>query len=134
MNIGECCKGIPEVGKIVLGEGPLDAEIMLIGQNPGAEEAKLGRPFVGRSGKYLDKVLKENNINRASLFITSVVKCKTPGNRKPTKKEVEACLPLLIEQIKSIKPKLIVLMGKLAWQTPRLEGIEYMETYHPAAA
>lgn len=134
MGIGNCCKNIPGAGRIVLGEGPLDAEIMLVGQNPGAEEDKQGRPFVGRSGKYLNQVLAKNNINRETLFITSVVKCKTPGNRKPTKKEIEDCLPLLIEQIKSIKPKLIVLMGEVAWQTPRLEGIQYVETYHPAAA
>ena len=133
-NIGNCYKNTPEVGRIVLGEGPPGADIMLIGQNPGAEEDKQGRPFVGRSGKYLNKVLAENNIKRETLFITSVVKYKTPGNRKPTKKEIEDCLPLLIEQIKSIKPKLIVLMGEAAWQTPRLEGVQYMETYHPAAA
>ncbi len=134
VNIDNCCKNISAAGRVILGEGPFDAKVMLVGQNPGAEEDKLGRPFVGRSGKYLDKVLKENGIDRAMLFITSVVKCKTPGNRKPTKKEIEECLPLLIEQIKSIKPKLIVLMGGVAWQTPRLEGILYMETYHPAAA
>jgi uracil-DNA glycosylase len=133
-NTSKCCRDIFGAGRIVMGEGPSDAQIMLIGQNPGAEEDKQGRPFVGRSGKYLNKVLAENNIKRESLFITSVVKCKTPGNRKPTKKEIEDCLPLLIEQIKSIKPKLIVLMGEVARQTPRLEGIQYLETHHPAAA
>ncbi len=133
-NIGNCCKNILGVDRIILGEGPTDAKVMLIGQNPGAEEDKQGRPFVGRSGKYLDKILRENNIKRETLFITSVVKCKTPGNRKPTRREIEECLPLLIEQIKNINPKLIVLMGEVAWQTPRLEGIQYLETYHPAAA
>jgi uracil-DNA glycosylase family 4 len=133
-NIDKCCRNISGAGRIVMGEGPSDAQIMLIGQNPGAEEDKQGRPFVGRSGKYLNKVLAVNNINRDTLFITSVVKCKTPGNRKPTKNEIKVCLPLLMEQIKSIKPKLIVLMGEVAWQTPRSENIQYIETYHPAAA
>ncbi len=134
IDTGNCCNDIPDAGRIILGEGPLDARIMLIGQNPGAEEDRVGRPFVGRSGKYLDKVLAENGIRRETLFITSVVKCKTPGNRKPTPKEIENCLPLLLDQIKSIRPKMIVLMGEVARHTPRLDGIKYFETYHPAAA
>ena len=121
-------------GKAVLGEGPQPAHVMLIGQNPGAEEEKQGRPFVGRAGKYLNKVLETNNIKREELFITSVVKCRTPGNRKPTGQEIASCLPLLMEQIKRVRPKIIVLMGEVAWQTPRLEGIKYLITYHPAAA
>ena len=132
--IGNCCRDTPGPKTVVPGEGPSDARVMLIGQNPGAEEDKLGRPFVGRSGKYLDKVLKENGIERSSLFITSVVKCKTPKNRKPTPQEIENCLPYLVEQIKDIKPELIVLMGQVAWGIPRLAGIQFIETYHPAAA
>jgi DNA polymerase len=72
----------------VPGEGPRNAKIMLVGQNPGKEEVKQGRPFVGRSGKYLDKVLRENYLERKKLFITSVVKQTTPGNRKPTAQEI----------------------------------------------
>jgi len=107
---------------------------MLIGQNPGAEEDKQGRPFVGRTGKYLDKVLARNGIPREKLFITSAVKCRTPGNRRPTQSEIDACMPFLLRQIKDISPELVVLMGKVAQLTPRLEGIEYLETYHPTAA
>lgn len=128
----KCCHD--KSNKIVMGEGPPDARVMLIGQNPGAEEEIQGRPFVGLSGRYLTKVLQENNIDRSSLFITSVVKCKTPKNRKPTRGEIKACMPLLLEQINEIKPAIIVLMGEVARQTPRLEGIRYMETFHPAAA
>lgn len=73
---------------IVLGEGPRHAEIMLVGQNPGKEEVKLGKPFVGRSGKYLNTVLNKNNIDRSKLYITSVVKQSTPRNRKPTEQEI----------------------------------------------
>ena len=121
-------------GKTVWGEGPPDARIVLIGQNPGEEEAKQGRPFVGRTGKYLDRVLEKYNIPRGKLFITSVVKRKTPKNRKPTAKEIKYWLPYLIEEIKRSKPELIVLMGEVAWQTPRFDGIKYIETYHPTAA
>ena len=117
-----------------MGEGPPHAGVMLIGQNPGAEEEKTGRPFVGRSGKYLDTVLLKNGIKREELFITSVVKCRTPRNRKPERGEIEACLPLLVEQIKQIKPRIIVLMGMIARHTPRFAGIRYIDTYHPSAA
>ena len=118
----------------VPGEAPATAKVMLVGQNPGAEEDKTGRPFVGRAGKFLNKVLIENGINREEVFVTNVVKHVTPNNRKPFPDEVEACLPYLITQIKEIKPKIVVLMGAVAWQTPRLEGLEYVETYHPSAA
>jgi uracil-DNA glycosylase len=119
---------------VVAGEGPRTAEIMLIGQNPGREEAKQGRPFVGRSGRYLDMVLARNNLDRSKLYITSVVKETTPGNRKPTPEEIERWMPYLVQEIRRVKPKTIVLMGTVAWRTPRLQGIHYIETYHPAAA
>lgn len=116
------------------GEGPEDADIMLVGQNPGKEEVKQSRPFVGRSGQYLNEVLRQNGIDRSKLYLTGVVKEPTPGNRKPTTDEISRWMPSLVSEIKRIKPKIIVLMGRVAWQTPRFEGIEYIETYHPAAA
>ena len=119
---------------VVAGEGPRTAEIMLVGQNPGREEAKQGRPFVGRSGKYLDTVLSKNNLDRSKLYITSVVKETTPRNRKPTADEIQRWMPYLLQEIRQVKPKTIVLMGTVAWRTPRLQGIHYIETYHPAAA
>jgi uracil-DNA glycosylase family 4 len=122
------------MGTVVAGEGPRNAEIMLIGQNPGSEEAKRGKPFVGKSGKYLDTVLKKNNVDRSKLYITNVVKETTPGNRKPTAQETRYWMPYLLEEIRQVKPKIVVLMGKIAWKTPRLKAIEYIETYHPAAA
>jgi len=118
----------------VPGEGPTDAKVMLIGQNPGANEDEVGRPFVGRSGKYLNKVLAENGLRREELFITSIVKHVSPKNRKPYPDEVAACLPYLISQICAVKPKIILLMGESAKATPRLEGIEYIQTVHPSAA
>jgi len=120
--------------EIVFGEGPLDAKIMLIGQNPGREEGKQGKPFVGRSGKYLNAVLAKNSIDRKQLYITSVVKHTTPRNRKPTVQEINYWMPYLIREIKQVKPRVILLMGQVAWRTPRYEGIHYIETYHPAAA
>ncbi|MFH1031429.1 MAG: uracil-DNA glycosylase [Chloroflexota bacterium] len=122
------------MGTVVLGEGPSKARVMLVGQNPGAEEAKQGRPFVGRAGKYLDVVLKKNGIDRHRIYITSIVKETTPHNRPPTSQEIERWMPELLEELKRIKPEIVVLMGKVAWQTSRLPGIEYIETYHPAAA
>jgi len=118
----------------VPGEGPLNAKVMLIGQNPGANEDAVGRPFVGRSGKFLNKVLAENGLKREDLFVTSIVKHVSPRNRKPLPDEVAACLPYLIIQINLIKPKIIVLLGQSAKETPRYEGIEYMEVIHPSAA
>ena len=119
---------------VVPGEGSLNAKVMLVGQNPGAEENKTGRPFVGRAGKYLDKVLTNNGLTRDNMFVTNVVKHISPKNRKPLPDEIAACTPYLLDQIKKIKPKIIVLMGAVAWQVPRIAGITYVETYHPSAA
>jgi len=118
----------------VPGEGSFNAKVMLVGQNPGAEEDKTGKPFVGRAGKFLNKVLAENGINREELFVTNIVKHVSPKNRKPLPDEVEACMPFLVTQVRIIKPKIVVLMGAVAWQAPRLESVEYVETYHPSAA
>jgi DNA polymerase len=107
---------------------------MLVGQNPGAEEDKTGKPFVGRAGKFLNKVLAENGIRREEVFITNLVKHLSPENRKPLPDEIEACAPYVEEQIKTIKPRIVMLMGKVAWQTPRVKGVIYVETYHPSAA
>jgi uracil-DNA glycosylase len=118
----------------VPGEGPLNANVMVIGQNPGAEEDETGRPFVGRAGKFLTKVLAENGIKREDLFITNIVKHVSPKNRKPYPDEIEACLPYLATQINAIKPKIIVLLGASAKDTPRINGIEYFQIIHPSAA
>lgn len=118
----------------VPGEGPPNAKVMLVGQNPGADEDELGRPFVGRAGKYLTKTLAEFGIKREDFFITNIVKHVSPQNRKPFSDEVAACLPFLESQIILIKPKMIVLFGASAKGVPRLNGIEYFEVIHPSAA
>jgi DNA polymerase len=123
-------KGVP-------GEGNPHAKIFLIGQAPGAEEDKTGRPFVGRAGTFLTEQLKKIGIQRKEVFITSVVKHYPPGNRMPTKDEVNACLPYLLEQIELVKPEVVVLMGNLAQSLknqPVLQGRKVIETPHPAAA
>lgn len=118
----------------VPGEGPLHAQVMFIGQNPGADEDETGRPFVGRAGKFLTKTLVEYGIKRDDVFITNIVKHVSPKNRKPLNDEVKACLPYLITQISVIKPKIIVLLGASANETPRIDGIEYIQVIHPSAA
>jgi uracil-DNA glycosylase len=128
------CRLWKDAKNAVPGEGPQNAKLMLVGQNPGSEEDKTGRPFVGRAGKFLNKILKENGINREEVFITNLVKHVTPQNRKPLPDEIEACAPYLTEHSSLIKPKIIVLMGKVAWQAPKVKGIKYIETVHPSAA
>ena len=115
-------------------EGPKDARVVLIGQNPGREEVLQNRPFVGRAGRYLDQVLMAKGIERNRLYITPVVKIPTPRNRKPTAKEIREWMPDLLAEIREIAPEIVVLMGAVARLTPRIGSAEYMETCHPAAA
>jgi uracil-DNA glycosylase family 4 len=118
----------------VPGEGPINAKVMVVGQNPGKEEDEVGRPFVGRAGKFLIKALAEHGIKREELFITNIVKHTSPKNRKPFKDEIAACVPYLTAQIGIIKPKIIVLLGATAKETPRIAVAEYVEIIHPSAA
>jgi uracil-DNA glycosylase family 4 len=128
------CRLWKEAKHAVPGEGPLNAKVMFVGQNPGADEDETGRPFVGRAGKYLTKTLTEFGIKREDVYITNIVKHVSPENRKPLSDEVTACLPYLTEQIKIIKPKIIVLLGASAKETPRQRDIDYVEVVHPSAA
>jgi DNA polymerase len=89
---------------------------------------------VGRAGKFLNQVLAENCIDREEVFVTNVVKHITPENREPFSDEVEACLPYLQTQLQVVKPKTVVLMGTVAWRTPRIASVEYVEMVHPSAA
>jgi len=133
----------------VPGEGPQNAKLFFVGEAPGKQEDKTGRPFVGRSGDYLNRLLKKNNISRKKVFITGAVKCRPPSNHAPTSKELEICKKLYLDrQIEIIKPKLIVVLGTTALKSllnkTRLKSLhgktitknnqEYFITYHPAAA
>lgn len=97
----------------VPGEGPTHAEIMFIGEGPGSREDKLGRPFVGASGKFLDELLQQAGVTRADVWITNVVKCRPPGNRDPQPVEVETCTTNYLDnQIKIVNPSIIVTLGR----------------------
>jgi uracil-DNA glycosylase len=99
--------------KAVPGEGPTHAEIMFIGEGPGASEDKQGRPFVGASGKFLDELLAQAGVTRADVWITNVVKCRPPGNRDPEMSEIETCTTnYLDQQIKIVNPSIIVTLGR----------------------
>ncbi|RMD57679.1 uracil-DNA glycosylase [Candidatus Woesearchaeota archaeon] len=132
------CRLYKSANKAVAGEGPASAKIMLIGQAPGKEEDRTGRPFVGRAGNYLDQKLKEAGVDRKKIFITSVVKHYPPGNRKPRADEIKACKGYLLRQIEAINPKIIVLMGNVASESLKEEeailGKKIIRTCHPAAA
>lgn len=144
-NCIECRKG--KNGKAVPGEGNPQAKIVFIGEAPGREEAKTGRPFVGRSGKYLTKLLTSIGIKRENVYITSPVKY-FPGRRAPTPKEIEHGRVHLLKQLEIIKPKIIVLLGNVAcrallgkgFQVSKVHGqpiekdrVVYLPTFHPAA-
>jgi DNA polymerase len=99
--------------KAVPGEGPTHAEIMLIGEGPGASEDKQGRPFVGASGRFLNELLAQAGVSREDVFITNVVKCRPPGNRDPQPIEVETCTTNYLDnQIKIVNPSIIVTLGR----------------------
>jgi DNA polymerase len=98
----------------VFGKGPIDADILIIGEAPGREEDIEGKPFVGAAGQKLDEMLSEAGIEVGKVFITNVVKCRPPGNRNPEPYEIMKCNPYLIKQIEVIKPKIIVLLGNVA--------------------
>jgi DNA polymerase len=133
---------------VVCGEGNPNADIMVIGEAPGADEDEQGLPFVGRAGKLLTDILKAVNFSREDVFIANICKCRPPANRKPTPLEVHCCEPYLIKQIELIKPKFILALGLTAAEAlfknnPRMldirgqildyYGIKTMVTYHPAA-
>ncbi len=102
--------------QVVMGEGSLDHKIMFIGEGPGASEDKKGRPFVGRAGRLLDKILESVDIKRNNIYITNIVKCRPPENRNPTDNEMKACSPILKTEMKYINPKVIVPLGAVASQ------------------
>ena len=98
----------------VFGEGDPDSDIMIIGEAPGREEDEVGRPFIGRAGKLLNEFLKSIGLNRDLVFIVNTIKCRPPENRDPEIVEINACSDYLDQQISIIKPKVLVLLGKIA--------------------
>jgi len=100
--------------KVVFGEGNPDALLMFIGEAPGEEEDRTGRPFVGKAGQLLTKIIQSVNLSREEVYIANMVKCRPPGNRNPTLQEIEACFPFLEAQIAIINPSIIVTLGSVA--------------------
>ncbi len=148
-ELGDCqrCPLSENRQHIVFGDGSESAEIMFVGEAPGAEEDKQGLPFVGESGQLLDKMIVAMGWTRESVYIANVLKCRPPNNRDPKASEVEACESFLARQIQCVNPSVIVTLGKPAahlllktsasmgslrgtWQ--EYSGIPVMPTYHPA--
>jgi DNA polymerase len=133
---------------VVFGEGNPSADLVVIGEAPGAEEDASGRPFVGRSGQLLDKILQAAGFARQEVYICNILKCRPPGNRNPLKDEIKNCMPWLLGQLQIVKPKVILILGKVAANTifenqlslgsmrgkvTRWNEYDCFITYHPAA-
>jgi len=159
-DLGDCTRcALHKQGRkqIVFGVGNPKAELMFVGEGPGADEDEQGEPFVGRAGQLLNNMIKAMGITREQVYIANIVKCRPPGNRTPEREECETCSPFLMRQIAVIKPKVVVALGAVAAKTllamsasmmqlrgrfydfkpagvrdPNWEGCKLAVTYHPA--
>ena len=142
------CKLCKNRNNIVFGQGNKNADIMFIGEGPGADEDLQGLPFVGKAGKLMDMAFEGIGVNRNNVYIANIVKCRPPNNRVPESDEADACLNYLRNQVILVKPKIIVLLGSTALKNIlgnensitacrgkwiEKKGIFYMPTWHPAA-
>ncbi|MEQ9618115.1 MAG: uracil-DNA glycosylase [Deltaproteobacteria bacterium] len=149
-EIGDCtrCKLHEGRTKLVYGEGNPEARLVFVGEGPGRDEDQQGRPFVGRAGKLLTKIIEAMGLGREDVYICNVVKCRPPGNRTPEPDEMATCEQFLFKQIRAVKPEVIVCLGTTAAQSilkskmslGNLRGrfhlygnTKLMVTYHPAA-
>ena len=149
LDIGDCvrCKLHVARTNIVFGEGNPQAKLVFVGEGPGADEDASGRPFVGRAGQLLNKIIEAIGLRREDVYICNVVKCRPPGNRTPERNEVATCEPFLFRQLAYIQPKVIVVLGLPAFQCllkskdsmsrsrgqwREWNGIKVMPTFHPA--
>lgn len=148
-EMGDCqrCKLAKGRTNLVFGEGSPQARLMFVGEGPGEEEDLQGRPFVGAAGQLLNNLLNKLGVRREDVYITNIVKSRPPKNRDPETDEVEACLPFLFKQIDSIRPLVIVTLGRPATQAildtkapltklrgnwQKFQGIRVMPTFHPS--
>lgn len=149
-DLGECTRCVLHKGRkhIVFGVGNPRAELMFIGEGPGADEDEQGEPFVGRAGQLLTKMIEDGmGLRRADVYIANVVKCRPPGNRTPEREECDTCSPFLLRQIEAIAPRVIVCLGAVAARTllevnesmaalrgrwHDFRGTRLAVTYHPA--
>jgi len=133
--------------RVVFGEGNPQARLLFIGEAPGAEEDRTGRPFIGRAGELLTRIIEAIGLSRDQVYISSVIKCRPPENRAPEKDEITACKPFLIRQIQAIQPAIICTLGTVSTQVILntrdpitksrgrfydVHGIQVMPTFHPA--
>jgi uracil-DNA glycosylase family 4 len=153
-SVREVALGCPRCGlaktrtRVVFGEGSESAQLMVVGEAPGENEDRQGRPFVGKAGQLLDLLLMTVGFPRETVYICNVLKCRPPGNRNPLPPEVEACSPYLLKQVELVRPKVIVAFGTFAAQTllgtdvaigklrgrvHAYRGTPLVPTYHPAA-
>jgi len=148
-EIGDCtrCRLHEQRTNLVFGVGNVNADIMFVGEGPGADEDAQGEPFVGRAGQLLNNMINAMGLKREDVYIANVVKCRPPGNRTPEKDECDTCSPFLMKQIEVVKPKMIVALGAVAAKNllqmndtmANLRGHIYdfrntqlVVTYHPA--
>jgi len=159
-DLGDCTRCVlHKQGRkqIVFGVGNPKAELLFVGEGPGADEDEQGEPFVGRSGQLLNNMIKAMGLSREQVYIANIVKCRPPGNRAPEREESETCSPFLMRQIAAIKPKVVVALGAVAAKTllamnasmmqlrgrfydfkpsgvrdPTWDGCKLAVTYHPA--
>jgi uracil-DNA glycosylase len=143
----ERCALSPTRTTVVFGTGNPEAELMFIGEAPGRDEDLAGEPFVGRAGKLLTDIIQAMSLAREDVYIANVIKCRPPGNRNPEPEELASCRPYLRRQIELVDPRVIVTLGKFAFQSllettaqisqargswQSYDGIKVMPTYHPA--
>jgi DNA polymerase len=148
-ELGDCprCKLSKTRNKIVFGNGSETAPLMFVGEAPGADEDRIGDPFVGRAGELLDKMIEAMGWTRASVYVANTIKCRPPGNRNPEPDETAACQPFLFKQIEAIAPRVIVTLGRpaanlllgndapisaLRGRFHEFRGVRLMPTFHPA--
>jgi uracil-DNA glycosylase family 4 len=148
-ELGDCTRCKLHGGRhhIVFGEGNPQADLIFVGEAPGGDEDRQGRPFVGRAGQLLTDIIKAMRLTRDAVYICNILKCRPPGNRNPEPDEITACEPFLLKQLQSIQPRVICALGKFAAQTllktdtaisllrgrfHSYHGIRLMPTYHPA--
>jgi uracil-DNA glycosylase len=148
-ELGDCrrCHLAAQRKNIVFGEGNPRARIVFVGEAPGADEDQQGRPFVGRAGQLLTKIIAAMKMSRSDVYICNILKCRPPGNRNPQSDEISACAPFLDKQLAAIVPEVICALGTFAARTllkteapittlrgrfHSYQGIKVMPTYHPA--
>jgi len=148
-ELGDCqrCPLHQTRNKLVFGEGNPGADLVFVGEAPGGDEDIQGRPFVGRAGQLLTKIIKAMGLTRKEVYICNILKCRPPGNRNPKPEEIRACEPFLIKQLQAIRPEVICALGTFAahrllntdvpisllrGKFHSYQGIKFMPTYHPA--